>query len=412
MKNKIISLTLVLALLFGCLSVALPVMSFAQEDPNSVIIPQNEVPLHLYYDEEASHGIDTAFENLEMAPGSGSNLIAANVNDDWERWSIPIGNGYSGVNIFGRTETERLQITEKTLVHPGGSWNCYGGLNSFSETYIDFGHTNSEVTNYSRALDLNTAISTVDYTFGGVDYSREYFISYPDNALVIKLDASEMGALDFTLRPTIPCEQSYSYKDAEDIAAGNTTRRKSAKTGTVTSSVEDGVGCIEMAGLMTYYDIDFVGLYSVYTEGGTVTASTTTHTWTDRDGTVYNDQDGTIVVDGATSAYIVVTFGTDYVLSSETFTSSDTAKPMFQTGYAETKAKIEGQLTAITNQTTGKSVEEAYAVLKANHLADYQELFGRVTLDLDYDEADFAKTTDDLLTEYKGGSGSSYLEAL
>jgi len=412
MKNKIISLTLVLAMLFGCLSVALPVMSFAQEDPNSVIIPQNEVPLHLYYDEEASHGIDTAFENLEMAPGSSSNLIAANVNDDWERWSIPIGNGYSGVNIFGRTETERLQITEKTLVHPGGSWNCYGGLNSFSETYIDFGHTNSEVTNYSRALDLNTAISTVDYTFGGVDYSREYFISYPDNALVIKLDASETGALDFTLRPTIPWEQSYSYKDAEDIAAGNTTRRKSAKTGTVISSVEDGVGCIEMAGLMTYYDIDFVGLYRVYTEGGTVTASTTTHTWTDRDGTVYNDQDGTIVVDGATSAYIVVTFGTDYVLSSETFTSSDTEKPMFQTGYAETKAKIEGQLTAITNQTNGKSVEEAYAVLKANHLADYQELFGRVTLDLDYDEADFAKTTDDLLTEYKGGSGSSYLEAL
>ncbi len=412
MKNRVISTVLVLSLLFGCLSGVLPVTSFAEEDPNSVIIPQNEVPLHLYYDEEASHGIDTAFENLEMAANSGSNLIAANVNDDWERWSIPIGNGYSGVNIFGRTETERLQITEKTLVHPGGSWNCYGGLNSFSETYIDFGHTNSEVTNYSRALDLNTAISTVDYTFGGVDYSREYFISYPDNALVIKLDASEVGALDFTLRPTIPWEQSYSYKDAEDIASGNTTRRKSAKTGTVTSSVEGGVGCIEMSGLMTYYDIDFVGLYRVYTEGGTVTASTTTHTWTDRDGTVYNDQDGVIKVDGATSAYIVVTFGTDYVLSSETFTSSETAKPMFNTGYAETKAKIEAQLTAITNQTNGKSVEEAYATLKANHLADYQELFGRVTLDLDYDEADFEKTTDDLLTEYKGGSGSSYLEAL
>ena len=29
-------------------------------------------------------------------------------NDGWERWSMPIGNGYGGAVVFGRTETERV----------------------------------------------------------------------------------------------------------------------------------------------------------------------------------------------------------------------------------------------------------------------------------------------------------------
>ena len=30
----------------------------------------------------------------------------------WERESYPIGNGWFGVNVFGRVESERLQVTE------------------------------------------------------------------------------------------------------------------------------------------------------------------------------------------------------------------------------------------------------------------------------------------------------------
>ena len=39
-------------------------------------------------------------------------------NDGWEKWSLPIGNGYMGVCTFGRTTTERLQVTEHTLFNP------------------------------------------------------------------------------------------------------------------------------------------------------------------------------------------------------------------------------------------------------------------------------------------------------
>ena len=39
-------------------------------------------------------------------------------DDGWEKWSLPIGNGYMGANVFGRTLTERIQITENSLSNP------------------------------------------------------------------------------------------------------------------------------------------------------------------------------------------------------------------------------------------------------------------------------------------------------
>ena len=57
---------------------------------------------------------------------------------DWEYRSLPIGNGYMGANIFGRTDTERIQISEKTLAVKGP----YGlsSFTNFAEIYLDFNH--------------------------------------------------------------------------------------------------------------------------------------------------------------------------------------------------------------------------------------------------------------------------------
>jgi len=33
----------------------------------------------------------------------------------WVNRSIPLGNGYMGVNVFGGTKSERIQITENSL---------------------------------------------------------------------------------------------------------------------------------------------------------------------------------------------------------------------------------------------------------------------------------------------------------
>ena len=388
MKRKILSALLSVSLMLGSSSGVLAMAQTEKQDVSAYSIAESDIPLRLYYDEEASHGVAQGYDDVDTYFGSGASLIEAHPNDDWERWSIPIGNGYFGANLFGRTETERIQLTEKTLANPYRIVNDSSlptdGLNNFSETYIDFGHKNSAVTEYSRELDLKTAISTVKYNHNGVTYSREYFTSYPDKALVIRLDASENGALDFVLRPTVPYEQEYMTNPGD----------KGGKTGTVTSYVYEGVGNIVLSGTMEYFGIDFVGLYKVYTDG-TLAATTCVND----DG----DTDGTITVTGATSAYIVVTMGTDYELSSETFTAGSN-KPTKTTTLADAMAKVEGYMAAASSYS--------YDELKARHLQDYTELFGRVTLDLDCKESDFALTTDELLKQYKNGSGSSYLETL
>ena len=388
MKKKLLSAILAATLTFGVMSGSLPVLAAESYDVAEHTVSESDAPMRLYYDEEASHGVEE-YDKVDTYFGSGAPLIEAHPNDDWERWSIPIGNGYFGANLFGRTETERIQLTEKTLANPyrivSDSSLPTDGLNNFSETYIDFGHTNSAVTNYSRELDLKTAISTVKYNYNGVEYSREYFTSYPDKVMVIKLNASENGALDFVLRPTVPYEQEYMTNPGDN----------GGKTGTVTSSVTGNVGNIVLSGTLQYFGIDFVGLYNVYSDG-TVTATTCVN----EDG----DTDGTITVSEATSAYIVITMGTDYELSSETFLANTANKPTQTTTPADAMAKVEGYMTAASAYN--------YEQLRARHLADYQELYGRVSLDLDFNESDFDLTTDELLANYKNGSGSTYLESL
>ncbi|MBQ3016225.1 MAG: glycoside hydrolase N-terminal domain-containing protein [Clostridia bacterium] len=391
-----------LAILFGAVASGIPTYAAdgVTENNSGNLIKSPEIPLRLWYDEPASHGIDTDFETREGVGTLGSNSVIKNALCDWENWSIPIGNGYFGVNLFGRTESERIQITEKTLTNPYNSWNTsLGGLNNFSETYIDFGHPENEVSGYSRELDFATAVSTVSYTYGGVKYSREYFTSYPDKALVIKLTADSEGKLAFTLRPTVPYEQSWSLSTADNAS----------KTGTVSSRVEGDKGVIELSGKLGNYDLDFLGIYNVYTDG-VMSAATAEHKWTDSDGTPVVDIDGTIEVKDATVAYVYVTLGTDYEVCSENYGGS---KPTYTTTLDDTRAKVEGYMSDLTAKIDTASLEESYQSVKATHIADHGGLFNRVAVNLNCDSADFALTTDELVESYRAGTNTStYLEAL
>lgn len=371
-------------------------------DMSNLKVNPNEIPLQLWYDEQAPF----------INEGSAEASMMAGQDIGWQNWSLPLGNGFVGANVFGRTEIERVQITEKTLSNPWqivknvNGTNTYpqvAGLNNFSETYIDFGHKFSDVRNYRRELDLRTSIASTTYTYDGATYSREYFVSYPDNALVIKLDADN-GPLSFTLRPTIPFEQSYMDHKGDGIS----------KTGTVTSSVEYGIGCIELSGTLGYYDVDFVGYYRVYITGGTMEADTVQNSYFDKDGTLKTDTDGVIRVEGATSAIIVATFGTDYELCAENFENGQYShnKQTAKTDLDDAREKVQNQLYYVTDEIDSMTIDEAYDYLKSRHLADYQELFSRVDLDLNCNPADYELTTDKLLEKYNSGAHSSYLETL
>jgi alpha-L-fucosidase 2 len=133
-------------------------------------------------------------------------------------------------------------------------------LNNFSETYIDFGHSFDEVTDYSRSLDLSDAVARVEYSYKGVKYNRECFCSYPDRAVVIHLSASRDGALSFTLRPTVPYRQEFACNEGDGAS----------KSGEVVARVENCKGIVELFGKLGYYDIDYLGIYSVSVDKGEV----------------------------------------------------------------------------------------------------------------------------------------------
>ena len=358
-------------------------------------------PLRLFYDKEAPFD----FEDRDRVPNSGYDQIFTNVDDGWERWSLPLGNGYCGINVFGRTDVERIQISEKTLHFPHISWhNTKGGLNSFSETYIDFGHPFEKVQNYERWLDLESAVSGVQYEYNGVTYKRRYFVSYPDKCIVIKLSANKDGALSFTLRPTVPYKQDFA-KEPDDGAK---------KTGAVISFVKDGTGVIELSGNMACYDIDFLGIYKVFTDGE-ISADTADHKYIDTADTEHTDKNGVIKVSGATDATILITLGTDYELCSETFTKPEGQKPTNFRTLKDTRKIVESDMKAIEDATATLSPCKKYEYLLKRHLDDYTSLFGRVSFELDFDKGDLSLTTDKLLYKYKEqdkGDSSRYLEAL
>ena len=53
------------------------------------------------------------------APNRGRVSDESDAKDpDWEEWSLPLGCGHFGVNIFGRPDVERMQVTEVSLTRP------------------------------------------------------------------------------------------------------------------------------------------------------------------------------------------------------------------------------------------------------------------------------------------------------
>jgi alpha-L-fucosidase 2 len=281
----------------------------------------------------------------------------------WINRSIPMGNGYMGVNVFGRTDTDRIQITENSLY----DWGKDGGLrrrglNNFAEVYIDFNHRN--VSKYKQELNLNEAVSYVNYELDGVAYSREYFTSYPDKVMVIRLTASKPGALSFTLRPTIPF-----------LGEG--------KTGSVSAQGDT----VTLSGLMTYYKIKFEGQFKVIPEGGTMHAS-------NRKGR------GSITVADADSALILIALGTNYKFDPQVFLTEAPEKKL--AGFPDPHDKVSAYLAA--------AASKSYQELLANHQADYTELFDRVSFDLGAQEPTIP--TNEVVDAYPDGTSSRYFEEL
>jgi hypothetical protein len=126
----------------------------------------------------------------------------------WDVWALPIGNGRLGAVFWGSVADELVQFNEDSL-WSGGDKNVfvprqgdrlhrsdninYGSYQPFGDIHISLPH--AEFTDYRRDLDLGRAVGTVTYKSGGVTYRREYFASYPDQVIVIRLSADKPGSI-------------------------------------------------------------------------------------------------------------------------------------------------------------------------------------------------------------------------
>ena len=166
--------------------------------------------------------------------------------EDWNN-AIPLGNGRMGAMVYGYTGSERIQLNEDSLWYGGfvdRSNVCaleklpeirqliFDGRVKEAETLIiqymsgaptsmrhyeplgelDIAlnqHTpfecnwfpnSARAEAYASALDLLTGIHTITHRVDGVQYTREMFISYPDQCLCMKLVADREHAINLDIK--------------------------------------------------------------------------------------------------------------------------------------------------------------------------------------------------------------------
>ncbi|PQV64108.1 alpha-L-fucosidase 2 [Abditibacterium utsteinense] len=298
---------------------------------------------------------NVTFSYESSAPGGPLNLWYRRPAQVWEE-ALPIGNGRLSAMVFGGIAQEHLQLnedtfwsgspydpnnpdalkllpevrrlifndksdeayhlTEKMLSHPIGqmSYQTVGDLR------IKFAEQN-QVSNYRRALDLETATATTTYEAGGVKYRREVFSSAADGVIVMRLSADKAGQIAFSALFDSP------QKTTRRLENGDTL-------------VSEGMPA-DHSGIKSV--LKFNCRVRVLPQGGKLVA-----------------QNDALSLSGADSAIVIVDIATNYK------------------NYHDTS----GNPDALTFARLTKAAPKSFSALRAAHVADYQKLFRRVALDL------------------------------
>ena len=230
----------------------------------------------------------------------------------------------------------------------------------------------SGITEYSRCLDLGRAIATASFTVDGVKYTREMFVSHPDRVFVIHLTSSEKGKLEFRLDGESMwdgCSVS-SVSSNEFIVRGAVGWDMDTKWKEPFSAHRKGPH--GETGMRYEFRVRLVSC----------------------DGQAYSMPG--LHVSGASDAVILVSAATSY--------NGFDHRP-------DTEGRDEDALAAkMLNDASVKDLN----TLRSAHVADYQSIFNRVSLDVNGSLAYVPgnKTVDARLKEYSEGAKDPGLEML
>jgi alpha-L-fucosidase 2 len=275
---------------------------------------------------------------------------------DWLR-ALPIGNGRLGAMVFGNVDIERLQLNEDTIwaggpydqSNPKGAaalaeirrlifseqWSQAQELTSRTMLGMPAGQlafqpvgtlrltvgSATGVSEYHRRLDLTTAITSVSYLRDGVRYRRAVLASAPDQVIVVRLTADRPGSVTCSARFDSPQRTTRSSPDSATAAIDGISGDRPGSNGSVR----------------------FLALARAVSDGGSVSSS-----------------GGTLQVSGADSVTLLISIGSSYVNFRD----------------------VSGDYQAIAWGHLDAAADRHYDELRGRHVADYQQLFGRVRLDL------------------------------
>ena len=324
-----------------------------------------------------------------------SSLLHYNSPATYFEEALPIGNGSQGAMVYGRIDEERLSLNDITLwtgepdreVYSPDAYKSIAGIREalfredyrsadrlqktvqghYSQNYqplgtltfnSQFSIDNSQLTIYRRELDIERAVATV--SFKGCQ--REYFASAPDSVIVVRIRATDGG--------TISQRFSYHCQLPHQTTA-------SAQRDSVGELVTDGYAAWDSkpnyaGGAKSFrYDsnrgIHFRTIVRMLPKGGRLR--------------VVNDDE--VEVSGARELLVLIANVTS-------FNGADKDPVREGRNYQRlVRARVEA--------ATARTFDE----LLSRHIADYQQYYNRVSLELGTtDPAISAKTTEQQLRDY------------
>ena len=193
------------------------------------------------------------------------------------------------------------------------------------------------VTDYTRTLDLDTATETVEYTRNDIRYRREYFVSYDRQLIYARLSA-EGGPLDFAFSMDSRLRHTVSLKNGQMVVSGRAPDH----------AEPNGPGVRPPLVYLADEESDSIRFAAaarvVDTDGQVICA------------------DMRIYVNDATYAVIAIAAGTNYA------------------GYSQPRNRDVSQVIARLERQLDNAGD--WQTAHAEHLRDYQALYGRVKIDL------------------------------
>jgi alpha-L-fucosidase 2 len=315
------------------------------------------------------------------APGEPLSLWYRQPATRWEE-ALPVGNGRIGAMVFGRVGSERLQLNEDTL-WAGGPYDpvnpqARAALPEVRQLVFDGKYSDAaklinakvisrpvgqmpyetagdliltfpdstSVENYRRDLDLDAAVTTVEYSDGGTRFTRQIFASPVDQVIVVRLTAGKKGSISFSAGFRTP------QKVTIETESGNTLvmRGTNATVGGITGALKFQVRA------------------QVLADGGTI--STTSDS---------------VAVTNADSVTILVAAATSY--------------KNYQDVSGDPEAIVKGQIAAAAKKKFDK--------LLAAHTQEHQRLFRRVSLELGSTDA-MKLPTDERIKNFRNGNDPQF----